>query len=244
MILARGTKCTAVIKSDLPPPPSLSFLLLINCRSILALRSRESRSGNSLPRLDVLLSLSHLFLPDHITLISFLIPSCDYAFLFFRSNNRVIPRIISSLLRSSCSVILNHPFLFHSFCLFVFRSCARARAITIQTVLVRRLLSHEVETRNRAHDLSGRKWSSRGYAVVPDTIINNRSTSKNLGAQTIRHIYRRDPVSAFCPHTRSTIPVFLFLSLPLFSLSYVLCIGVSNTGATCAIDLTLLTYAR
>lgn len=44
MILTRGTKCTAVIKSDLPCPPFSPFatlLLSINCRSIRALRSRE-----------------------------------------------------------------------------------------------------------------------------------------------------------------------------------------------------------
>lgn len=131
MILARGTKCAAVIKSDLPSPfsafacfsLSLSFLPLINCRSILALRSGESRSGNSLPGL-----FSHLFLPDRITLISLLFSSRDYAFLFFRSSNRVTPRVISSLFRSSCSIILDRLFfVFFSLPFFLFALCVRAR---------------------------------------------------------------------------------------------------------------------
>lgn len=126
---------------SLPPFPlspvslSLSFLPLINCRSILALRSGESRSGNSLPGL-----FSHLFLPDRITLISLFFSSRDYAFLFFRSSNRVTPRVISSLFRSSCSIILDRLFfVFFSlpfFCLhFVLARDNRSNS------LVRRLLS-------------------------------------------------------------------------------------------------------
>lgn len=89
MILTRGTKCTAVIKSDPPLPRRFPFFYLsllpsINCRSILAHFDREN-SEVVIPFRGFDVLFPSFFLPDRITLISLFFPfviTLPYVFFF------------------------------------------------------------------------------------------------------------------------------------------------------------------
>lgn len=167
MILTRGTKCTAVIKSDLP---ALPFLLspLFSCRLTVVPFAHFDRENSEVvtPSRD---STFSPFFPPLRSYYPYLtpLPGPRLRFLIFFfpsvcSNNRVIPRVIrelSRLFRSDCSTIVDRSsgaiFFPPSSSSSPFASCARA--ITVQTVSFSDYYHTRLEFGNRVHDLSGRK---------------------------------------------------------------------------------------
>jgi len=98
---------------------------------------------------------------------------------------------------------------FRSLCRKFFLHLPCALAINAQTISFDDYYHTRLEFGNRAHDLSDRKWSSRGYVVVPGTNVNNRWCRK-IWVRTIERIYRQGPVAAFCPHTRYRISLMYY----------------------------------
>lgn len=155
MILTRGTKCTAVIKSDLP---ALPFLLspLFSCRLTVVPFAHFDRENSEVvtpfPRLDVLSFFFSPLRPYYPYLIP--LPGPRLRFLIFSSsvcsNNRVIPRVIrelSRLFRSDCSTIVDRSSGAIFFPPLLLSACLVRARDNRPNGLVQRLLSHELGIR-------------------------------------------------------------------------------------------------
>lgn len=154
MILTRGTKCTAMIKSD--PFPSLTLFpsLLFSCRLTVVPFAHFDRKNSEAVTLFRDLTFPPFFSSPSVLFLSrsSLLSSL---FLFFPicSNNRIIPREVYRV--PSDPTLRQFLIAYHA--QFFSPLCSSHARVTVQTVSFSDYYHTSLEFGNRVHDLSGRK---------------------------------------------------------------------------------------